>query len=257
MITTLENNSSFRKQQEALDSSRTIERYKLYVYFPGEIVDFPSSSQIKVWGKATSQIVNGNEVIITSEDFETLFTVSGSSYSEGYTTITVGSSISNTTTYGGYVGVSHDVTNRVIKGHEPTISSSIEGDTLNAFDSGQANIVLHNNDKSLWDEKNRSGLLYHFAVAGTFSSVTSAGSSLTDLDLNEGTFDDDIFLGYLLTILTGSEEEEVFPVVGSSGSSVQVWALEDVNASVGDEFILNVSRDITLRITGGFPGIYL
>lgn len=250
----LENNAQFIRRQEDATSPRTVERYHLFIYYNGAITDLPAANAVKVRGNATSQIVVGDKVIISTESFTTTFTITGSAYADGKTQITFDQNLA-AATYGGYVAQYHDVTPKILA--PPTVEAEIEGDTLNAFDAGSLTLEFDNSEKEFWDEQTRTGYLYHFSFASTISQIVATASCVAQLMLNgmiDETFPDEQFTGYFLLVLTGVDEGEEYPIIASGSTTVSIYG--DHALVVGDEIVIDVSKDVDVKILTGFAGIY-
>lgn len=222
-----------------------------YKQFYGPILSTSTGSDVDVDGNAEDFFSAGDTVIVTTRLISAEFTISAVSYATGTTTITLSGFTYASDDYDGYLAKKYVLTEHLTKNTIGKISKRVETQTLNQFSSGQFKITLENEDQSLFDEAERTGIFMMEAYAGTATSNPTA-TVLTDTNANFPTI-----TGAWLEIMSGIGAGRRYRIHSATDTTITIYG-DDMtadNVKSGDQYQVSLDTVVYVTVKIGWKGL--
>lgn len=214
-------------------------------YWPIKQID--SSTQFRVAGDATALFEAGSSIQLSTKKFSETEDIQSVSFSIPETIFTLSSGSVSASDLGGRVSRIYRVSDRILKESLGDISESIEGSTLNLFQSSTFSCKLDNSDRYLLDGKQDTGILWSGAELLESTSMTETQITFANCVLKPN-----CFKGGVLTILSGVAKNREYPVLSNTPIVVLIdGTLLTDGATVGDSFLVSLGLWFNLKFYAG------
>jgi len=214
-------------------------------YWPITQVD--SSTQFRVAGDATALFVSGNSIQLSTKKFSETEVILSVTFSTSETIFVLSSGSVSASDLGARVSRIFLVSDRILKESMGDVSESIEGSTLNLFQSSTFNCKLDNADKYFLDAELNTGILWNGAELLESTAIAETQVTFTNCTLIVN-----VFKGGVLTVLSGDGKNREYPILSNtSGAVVVVGTLLTDGASVGDAFLVSLGVWFNLKFYAG------
>lgn len=214
-------------------------------YWPITQVD--SSTQFRVAGDATALFVSGSSIQLSTKKFSEIEVIQSVTFSASETIFVLSSGSVSSSDLGARVSRIYRVSDRVLKESLGDVSESIEGSTLNLFQSSTLNCKLDNSDQYFLNAKQSTGILWNGSELLESAAITETQVTFTNCTLAVNSFK-----GGVLTVLSGNAKNREYPVLSNADSVVLiVGALLTDGAVVGDSFLVSLGIWFSLKFYAG------
>lgn len=214
-------------------------------YWP--ITQIDSSTQFRVAGDATALFGSGDPIQLSSKRFSETEVLQSVFFSTSETILILSSGSVSDSDLGARISKIYRVSDRVLKESMGDVSESIEGSTLNLFQSSTFNCKLDNSDQYFLNAKQNAGILWNGSELLESTAVTETLVTFTNSVLVA-----DVFKGGVLTILSGDAKNREYPVLSNTAGTVSiVGTLLTDGATVGDSFLVSLGIWFNLKFYAG------